>query len=427
MLDINLIRENKQLIEKKLKDKNVDLANFVQILELDEKYRKLNQQLETLNYERNKQSSLISQMIANKEEPKKIDDVKKQVSTIKTEIEKISKDVETYSEQIKKILLTTPNVCDDSVPVGRDENENLEIKKYLKPREFTFAPKPHWDLAEELNLFLADVATKITGARFITYYDQGARLYRALQQFTLDMNIKNNFVEVLPQAIVNETSLFGSGQLPKFEEDLFKLQDLNYYLSPTAEVQLTNIYRDQIIDNKLLPIKLTANTPCFRSEAGSAGRDTRGAIRLHQFHKTELMVYAKPEKSYEMLEEITRAAESVLEALELPYRRIVLCTGDTGFSSAKTYDIEVWLPSYNAYKEISSCSNCTDFQARRARIRYKDEQGNNRFVHTLNGSSLAIDRLWVAVVENYQNVDGSITIPRVLQPYMNNQIKIEKK
>lgn len=238
-----------------------------------------------------------------------------------------------------------------------------------------------------------------------------------MQQFTLDKNISANYIEVLPPAIINADSLYASGQLPKFEEDLFKLNVSNYYLSPTAEVQLTSIYRDEIIEKKKLPIRLTANTPCFRSEAGSAGRDTRGAIRLHQFYKTELMCYSLPEESFSILEEMTQQAESILEALKLPYRRIVLCSGDTGFSSAKTYDIEVWLPSYNQYKEISSCSNCTDFQARRAKIRFKDDE-KNRLVHTLNGSSLAIDRLWVAVVENYQNADGTITVPEALVPYM---------
>lgn len=425
MLDINYIKKIKDIVAKKLEAKKVDASKISKIIENNERLNKIKSLKEKLLADRNNKSNEIAKL-SKAGDKKQVELIKSQVLELKKEIDKLGDEIEMLDNEIKNFLDVTPNICDDSVPIGKDENENVVIKKFLEPTKFNFEPKAHWDLADELKLFLPNVATKITGARFITYWNQGARLYRALQQFTLDHNIANGFIEVLPQSIVNKTSLYSSGQLPKFEEDLFKLQgDSEYYLSPTAEVQLTNIYRNEIIPLNELPIMLTANTPCFRSEAGSAGRDTRGAIRLHQFHKTELMAYTHPSKSFEMLEKITSIAEGVLEKLEIPYRRIVLCTGDTGFSSAKTYDIEVWLPSYNEYKEISSCSNCTDFQARRAKIRFKDEDGTNKLVHTLNGSSLAIDRLWVAVVENYQNKDGSITIPKALKPYMNNIDRIK--
>lgn len=424
MLDINLIKKEPENIKKKLQQKKFNIKIIDELIKLDDNLKKLMQKQQTINAERNEKSKLIAELIKNKSPEKEIIIIKNDVNAMKLTLDKINAELSQLEITIRNETMVIPNICDDSVPFGTDEKENKEIKKFMQPTKFDFAPIPHWDLGEKLNLFLPEIATKITGSRFITYYNQGAKLYRALQQFTLDANIEKGFIEVLPQVIVNSDSLLGSGQLPKFAEDLFKLENLNYYLSPTAEVQLTSIYRNTIIDHKQLPIKLTANTPCFRSEAGSAGKDTRGVIRLHQFHKTELMCYSFPETSFEVLEMMTSQAESILEALELPYRRIVLCTGDTGFSAAKTYDIEVWLPSYNDYKEISSCSNCTDFQARRAKIRFKDQDGNNKLVHTLNGSSLAIDRLWVAVVENYQNKDGSITIPKVLQSYMRGQTKI---
>lgn len=427
MLDINLIKNNFNEVEKKLKAKNVDTSVLKQLVHINDELKKVQNEQQTLLSERNKLSSNISTLIAQKKPQAEVDAIKQQVSNLKETIETLTNKVNELEKTQKDMLAVLPNITDESVPFGEDENSNVEMKKFGEPTKFDFTPKAHWDLGVELDLMIPEVATKITGARFMTYWKDGARLYRALQQFTLDHNIQAGFIEVQPQAIVSSDSLYGSGQLPKFAEDLFKLENSNYFLSPTAEVQLTNIYRNEIIPSNLLPIKFTANTPCFRSEAGSAGRDTRGCIRLHQFHKTELMAYTHPDKSWDMLEEITKTAEGVMEALNLPYRRIVLCTGDTGFSSAKTYDLEVWLPSYNAYKEISSCSNCTDFQARRAKVRFKDEDGQNKLVHTLNGSSLAIDRLWVAVVENNQNADGSITIPKALRPYMQNQEKITKK
>lgn len=418
MLDINLLKKETQSIKQKLKNRNVKIDVIDHLIDLDNKLKMIMKQQQQINAIKNEKSNQISQLIKDKKNTEIIDAIKTEVSNYKNELDAINTELSSLQSEISNYIDTIPNICDDSVPIGKDETFNKELKKFLTPTKFDFSPIPHWILGEKLKLFLPEIATKITGSRFITYINQGARLYRALQQFTLDENIKAGFIEVLPQVVVNSNSLYSSGQLPKFKEDLFKLENTDYYLSPTAEVQLLNIHRNTIIPSESLPIKFTANTACFRSEAGSAGRDTRGVIRLHQFHKTELMCYTKPDKSYEMLEEITSQAEKILELLKLPYRRIVLCTGDTGFSSSKTYDIEVWLPSYNDYKEISSCSNCVDFQARRAKIRYS-ENNENMLVHTLNGSSLAIDRLWVAVVENYQTEDGSIIIPDQLIPYMN--------
>ncbi|MGL4951631.1 MAG: serine--tRNA ligase [Mycoplasma sp.] len=425
MLDINFIRANPELAKQKLKDKKFDFTKVDKVLELDKLNRELMVKQQTLNASRNEKSQLISQLMRDKklEEAEKI---KQEVLNDKKSLDAINLDLDAIESELKSLVEIMPNFCHDSVAIGIDEKENVEIKKFSTPTKFDFQPLPHWELGESLNLFMPEIATKITGARFIAYYNLGAKLYRALQQYTLDMNAKAGFIEVLPQAIVNADSLYCSGQLPKFEEDLFKLENSNYYLSPTAEVQLVNIFRNTIIDEKELPIKVTANTPCFRSEAGSAGRDTRGVIRLHQFHKSELVCLSNTSDSYGILEEMTSHAESLLESLKLPYRRIMLCTGDTGFASTKTYDIEVWLPSYNDYKEISSCSNCEDFQSRRGKIRYKDSNGKNVLAHSLNGSSLAIDRLWVAVVENYQNEDGTINVPEVLIPYMNGINKITK-
>lgn len=425
MFDINLIRNKNEKILKKIKDRGFDISKIDQIIKDDEEIRMLLTNQQDLSAKRNSLSSEISSLIKDNNKDK-IDIIKNEVSAIKESIEKLENKINILKLNIKSNLELIPNICDDSVPIGKDEKENIVIKKFSEPNKFSFDPKAHWDLGENLDLFIPSISTKITGSRFITYWKEGARLYRALQQFTLNENICSGFVEVLPQVIINDDSLYGTGQLPKFKDDLFKLENSDYYLSPTAEVQLTNIFRDTILKESDLPKKMTANTACFRSEAGSAGRDTRGVIRLHQFHKTELVIISHPDKSEENLEIITRQAESILEKLKLPYRRLLLCSGDTGFSSNKTYDIEVWLPSYNDYKEISSCSNCLDFQARRSKIRYKDNDGTNKFVHTLNGSSLAIDRLWVAVVENYQNSDGSITIPDILQQYMNGHKKIIK-
>jgi seryl-tRNA synthetase len=322
-------------------------------------------------------------------------------------------------EEFRDVLARVPNLPHESVPVGKSEHDNVEVRRWGAPREFTFEPKPHWDLGPQLGILDMDRAAKVTGARFAVYWGLGARLERALVNFMLDLHTKEHgYKEVLPPFMVNSASLYGTGQLPKFAEDLFHCEGTDFWLAPTAEVPVTNLFRDETLNSDTLPISLCAYTPCFRSEAGSYGRDVRGIIRQHQFQKVELVKFAGPEQSYEEHEKLTRDAEDVLQKLELPYRTVVLCTGDTGFSSAKTYDIEVWLPGLNAFKEISSCSNFEAFQARRAQIRAKSGKSKADFLHTLNGSGLAIGRTWVAIVENYQQPDGSVLVPKALQPYV---------
>ncbi|MDE6289204.1 MAG: serine--tRNA ligase [Ureaplasma sp.] len=420
MFNIDLIRNETDLVKQKLKDKNFkDIEIIDDIFKLDIKNREFKTALQKLNNEKNVLSKEMGILIAQKKQ-KEFNKKQKEVNKIKKEISKLEVQASETNDKIQDLLLIIPNICDDSVVIGQDENSNKPIKYFSEPTKFEFEPLPHWDLAKKLNLIDFERAAKISGSRFIVYTNKGARLFRALQQFTLDHNTEQGFTEILPPAIVLDDSLKGSGQLPKFEEDVFKLTERNFYLSPTAEVQLLNMHRDEIIASNQFPIRYTANTPCFRSEAGSAGRDTRGVIRQHQFWKSELVIFTTPDKSWEEHEYMTRTAEMILEKLNLPYRRLLLCTGDTGFCSAKTYDLEVWLPSYNEYKEISSCSNCLDFQARRAKIRSKIND-KNEFIHTLNGSSLAIDRLWAAVVENYQQEDGSIKVPEALLPYLNDE------
>jgi seryl-tRNA synthetase len=322
-------------------------------------------------------------------------------------------------DEFRDVLARVPNLPHESVPVGKSEHDNVEVRRWGAPREFTFEPKPHWDLGPALGILDTDRAAKVTGARFAVYWGLGARLERALVNFMLDLHTKEHgYKEVLPPFMVNSASLYGTGNLPKFGEDLFRCEGTDFWLAPTAEVPVTNLFRDETLNGDTLPISLCAYTPCFRSEAGSYGRDVRGIIRQHQFQKVELVKFALPEQSYEEHERLTRDAEDVLQRLELPYRTVVLCTGDMGFSSAKTYDIEVWLPGLSAYKEISSCSNFEAFQARRAQIRAKSGKSKADFVHTLNGSGLAVGRTWVAIVENYQQADGSVLVPKALQPYV---------
>ena len=420
MFNIDLIRNETDLVKQKLKDKNFkDIEIIDDIFKLDIKNREFKTALQKLNNEKNVLSKEMGILIAQKKQ-KEFNKKQKEVNKIKKEISKLEVQASETNDKIQDLLLIIPNICDDSVVIGQDENSNKPIKYFSEPTKFEFEPLPHWDLAKKLNLIDFERAAKISGSRFTVYTNKGARLFRALQQFTLDHNTEQGFTEILPPAIVLDDSLKGSGQLPKFEEDVFKLTERNFYLSPTAEVQLLNMHRDEIISSNQFPIRYTANTPCFRSEAGSAGRDTRGVIRQHQFWKSELVIFTTPDKSWDEHEYMTRTAEIILEKLNLPYRRLLLCTGDTGFCSAKTYDLEVWLPSYNEYKEISSCSNCLDFQARRAKIRSKIND-KNEFIHTLNGSSLAIDRLWAAVVENYQQEDGSIKVPEALLSYLNEE------
>jgi len=331
-------------------------------------------------------------------------------------LDKTAADLE---DSFRDLLAGIPNIPHESVPIGRDASDNVEVRRCGQPRQFDFEPKAHWDLGPELRILDLERAAKITGARFAVYWGIGAKLERALMNFMLDVHTREHgYTEVFPPCMINSASLYGTGQLPKFKADLFKVEDRDLWLSPTAEVPVTNLFRDETIDADLLPISLCAYTPCFRSEAGSYGRDVRGIIRVHQFQKVEMVKFASPEHSYDELEKMTANAEDILKRLGLSFRRVVLSTGDTGASAAKTYDVEVWLPGQNDYKEISSCSNCEAYQARRANIRAKSGKGKSDFVHTLNGSGLPIGRTWVAIIENYQQADGSVLVPEVLQPYL---------
>ena len=344
------------------------------------------------------------------------------VRELKAEIAGFDNEVKSVDQEFQELLSGIPNTPHESVPVGRSEADNVEVRRVGEPRKFDFEPKAHWDLGPELGILDLDRAAKITGARFALYWGLGARLERALVNFFLDVHTREHgYTEVLPPFLVNSKSLYGTGQLPKFAEDLFKCENSDLWLIPTAEVPVTNIYRDETLEADALPIQLCAYTPCFRSEAGSYGRDVRGIIRQHQFQKVELVKFTRPEQSYEELEKLTADAEDILRRLGLPFRTVVLCTGDMGFSSAKTYDIEVWLPGQNGYKEISSCSNFEAFQARRAGIRFKSGK-KSEYAHTLNGSGLAVGRTWVAIVENYQQKDGSVVVPEALRPYVGEEV-----
>lgn len=416
MLNKNKIINNFKDLEIALKNRNskIDVSVLSKLL-LDSK--KLMLEIEDLNKKRNSISANISLLMKNKDNLA-IEKSKKEVLNIKNKLTKLEEKLKKLNVKIDDSLLSIPNIPQSDVPVGKDENDNKEIKKFLSPTKFDFNFLPHWELGIKKDIVDFDRATKITGSRFVVYKGKGAQLMRALQMFTLDEHQKDNYCEFVMPVIVNDKSLYGTGNLPKFADDLFRLEKTNYYLSPTLEVQLTNYYNNEILDEKKLPLRFTASSINFRSEAGSAGRDTKGVIRQHQFYKTELVNITTPNQSSQEHENMVLQAEKILEKLSLPYRRILLCTGDMGFSSAKTYDIEVWLPSYNNYKEISSVSNCEDFQARRSMIRYKNEANNkNELVHTLNGSALAIDRLWAAVVENFQDKNGDIIVPKELIKY----------
>lgn len=422
MLDIKRIREDFEGVKKALekRGKKYDLESF---LTLDEKRRNLLQQVEEL---KNKQNTTSKQVPILKKEGKDTTNLMAEMKELSEKIKGLDNNVREVDEEIKTLLYSIPNTPNEKVPVGLDDTENEEIRKWGEPRKFQFEPKPHWDLGEAHDILDFSRAAKITGARFTVYKGIGARLERALINFMLDTHIdKHGYVEVMPPQMVNKDSMYGTGQLPKFEEDMFKISNNGYYLVPTAEVPVTNLYRDEILNGSDLTISHCAFTACFRAEAGSAGRDTRGLIRQHQFNKVELVKFTRPEKSYEELEKLTNDAENILKLLNLPYRVVRLCGGDLGFSSAMTYDIEVWLPSYNRYVEISSCSNFEDFQARRANIKFKDNvKDKATLVHTLNGSGLAIGRTMSAILENFQQEDGSIIIPDVLVPYMGGINKI---
>ncbi|MFV8211558.1 serine--tRNA ligase [Streptococcus pluranimalium] len=416
MLDIKRIRNDFDAVAEKLATRGVAAETLAELKDLDAKRRQLLITSEELKAERNLASDKIAQAKRNKE------DASEQIAAmqkVSADIKAVDAELAEIDDKLTAIITILPNTPHDSVPVGADEDDNVEVRRWGTPRDFDFEPKAHWDLGEDLGILDWERGAKVTGARFLFYKNLGARLERALYNFMLDEHAKEGYQEVIPPYMVNHESMFGTGQYPKFKEDTFELADSPFVLIPTAEVPLTNYYRNEIIDGKELPINFTAMSPSFRSEAGSAGRDTRGLIRLHQFHKVEMVKFAKPEESYDELEKMTANAENILQKLNLPYRVLALCTGDMGFSAAKTYDLEVWIPAQKTYREISSCSNTEDFQARRAQIRYRDEaDGKVKLLHTLNGSGLAVGRTVAAILENYQNEDGSVTIPEVLRPYM---------
>ncbi len=418
MHDLSYFRSHFDLIAQRLATRG-HLPSLDQFRELDQKRRAAISQAEPLKARVNAESAHIGKL---KREGAPTADLQEQVRALKSGIAALDEQVKTLDAEFQELLAGIPNVPHPSVPAGQSAEDNVEVRRWGQPRQFDFEPKPHWDLGPELGILDLERAAKITGARFALYWNLGARLERALINFMLDVHTRDHgYTEVLPPFLVNSQSLYGTGQLPKFKEDLFKCEGHDLWLIPTAEVPVTNIYRDETLDAAALPIKLCAYTPCFRSEAGSYGRDVRGIIRQHQFQKVELVKFTRPEHSYDELEKLTADAEDILRRLGLPFRTVVLSTGDLGFSSAKTYDIEVWLPGQNGYKEISSCSNFEAFQARRAAIRCRDGK-KSEYVHTLNGSGLAIGRTWVAIVENYQQKDGSVVVPEPLRPYLQTDV-----
>nr|WP_312576751.1 serine--tRNA ligase [Sedimentibacter sp.] len=422
MLDIKRIRKNSEEVEKLLKRRNSELS-LEKVLELDKVRREKLVEVENMKAEQNKKSKQVPLL---KKEGKDVTSLLQDTKDLADKIKTLDNDVKKIDLSIEEELLSIPNTPNPDITTGFSDADNKEIRKWGKPIEFDFEPKAHWDLGVDLNILDFERATKITGTRFSIFKGIGARLERSIIAYMLDKHtVEHGFTEIAPPFMVNRESMFGTGQLPKFEEDMFKLNQKDYYLIPTAEVPVTNIYRNEILDESDLPVYMTAYTPCFRAEAGSAGRDTRGLIRNHQFDKVEMVMYSTPEESYEQLERLTRFAENILIGLGIPYRVVELCTGDIGFSSAKTYDLEVWMPSYNRYVEISSCSNFEDFQARRANIKYRpDGNGKLKYIHTLNGSGLAVGRTFAAILENYQQKDGTIVIPEVLRPYMRGMEKI---
>jgi seryl-tRNA synthetase len=417
MLDIKLLRANLEEVKEKLQHRGEDLSDLGKFEELDQKRRDLIVESEKLKSKRNE----VSQQVATlKREKQNADQLISEMREVGDRIKVLDDELRGVEDTLESLLLNIPNIPHESVPVGDTEDENIEARKWGEIPEFTFEPKPHWDVADQLGILDFERAGKVTGSRFVFYKGLGARLERALISFMLDLHVdEHGYKEILPPYMVNRASMTGTGQLPKFEEDAFRIESEDYFLIPTAEVPVTNLHRDEILNGDELPIAYAAFSACFRSEAGSAGRDTRGLIRQHQFNKVELVRFVKPEDSYAELEKLTGHAEKVLQLLGLPYRVLSMCTGDLGFTAAKKYDLEVWLPSYNTYREISSCSNFEGFQARRANIRFRrDLKAKPEHVHTLNGSGLAIGRTVAAILENYQQEDGSVLIPKVLQPYM---------
>jgi len=425
MLDLKFLRANFNEVKEKLKFRGEDLTDLGRFEELDAKRRELIAQTEELKSKRNEVSQQIAQL---KREKQDADHLIVEMREVGDRVKQLDEELRSVEEELELLLLSIPNVPHESTPVGETEDDNVEIRKWGEIKQFDFEPKPHWDLGTDLNILDFERASKVTGSRFVFYKGLGARLERALINFMMDLHMdEHGYEEILPPYMVNRTSMTGTGQLPKFEEDAFKIKEEDYFLIPTAEVPVTNLHRDEILSGDQLPIAYTAYSACFRSEAGSAGRDTRGLIRQHQFNKVELVRFVKPEDSYDELEKLTGHAEKVLQLLGLPYRVLSMCTADLGFTAAKKYDIEVWIPSYETYREISSCSNFESFQARRANIRFRrDTKAKPEHVHTLNGSGLAIGRTVAAILENYQQEDGSIQIPEVLRPYMGNKEFISK-
>ena len=424
MLDMKVLRADFEGVKKRLQHRGEDLTDLGKFESLDRKRRDLIVEAEQLKSKRNEVSQ---QVAALKREKKDADHLIAEMREVGDRIKELDDELRGVEAELDLLLLSIPNLPHESVPVGETEDENVEIRKWGEVRDFGFEPKPHWDIADNLKILDFERATKVTGSRFVFYKGLGARLERALMNFMLDLHVdEHGYREILPPYMVNRTSMTGTGQLPKFEEDAFLIESEDYFLIPTAEVPVTNFHRDEILSGDQLPIRYAAYSACFRSEAGSAGRDTRGLIRQHQFNKVELVKFVKPEDSYDELEKLTADAEKVLQLLGLPYRVLSMCTGDLGFTAAKKYDIEVWIPSYNTYREISSCSNFEAFQARRANIRFRREPGAKpEHVHTLNGSGLAIGRTVAAILENYQQEDGTVIIPEVLRPYMGGRSEIK--
>jgi seryl-tRNA synthetase len=441
MHDIGFVRSNLDLVEAKLRARGADPAALLgDFRSLDLRRREAIREAETLKARRNELSEQVGQLKRQKQDATALMD---ETRALKDKLDDLDKTATALDDELRLSLSRVPNLTRDEVPAGKSEADNVTVKEWGAKRSFDFEAKPHWELGEQLGILDQDRAAKLSGARFAVYFGPGARLERALAGFMLDLHTeKHGYTEVLPPFMVNSKSLFGTGQLPKFAEDLFRtsdadaesaangeFKDADHWLIPTAEVPVTNLYRDEILDETRLPLAFTAYTPCFRAEAGAAGKDTRGIIRQHQFQKVELVKFVKPDDSDTEHEKLTRDAEEILELLDLPYRRVLLCAGDTGFSAAKTYDLEVWLPGQGLYREISSCSNFEAFQSRRANIRYRASgpKGKSEFLHTINGSGLAVGRTWLAILENYQQADGSVVVPEILRPYMGGLTTINKQ
>ena len=415
MLDIKLLRTEPEKIKEALKNRANDL-DIGPAIELDAKRREILAKVEQMKA---KQNEITKQIPAMKKAGENTDAIFAEMKELSNEIKELDAEVSEIDEKLRDFMLRIPNIPSAKSPIGTDDSDNVEVRRWSEPREFDFEAKPHWDIGTNLDILDFDRGAKVAGTRFTVYKGLGARLERSVIQYFLNTHTENGYTEIFPPYMVNRASMTGTGQLPKFEEDAFKVANNGYFLIPTAEVPVTNLHRDEILDGSKLPVKYCAYSACFRAEAGSAGRDTRGLIRQHQFNKVELVKFAKPEESYNELESLTRDAETLLQGLGIPYRVVCLSTGDLGFSSACTYDIEVWMPSYGRYVEISSCSNFEDYQARRANIRYKDgPKDKAQFVHTLNGSGLAVGRTVAAILENFQNADGTVTVPEALRGYM---------